>query len=70
MIEQFYAVNKKTSEIFSHKGRYCFSEKGVVASIRNAFGVWVYNSKRLDDFSMKLVEDPIDNWEIKKVELK
>jgi hypothetical protein len=66
MIEQYYAKHKKTGEIFEHKGRYCFSEKGLIQSIRNNEGTWSwgpYPSPR------KLMNKPEMFYEIKKVVL-
>ena len=65
MVEQFYAVNKKTGEIFCHKGRYCFSENGLIKSVRNDKGLWLHRADK-----STLVEDPMPSWEIRKVELK
>ena len=55
MIEQWYAVHKKTGEFFCRKGRYCFSEKGLLQSIRNDL--------KWSRFSF------VSDWEMRKVEL-
>ena len=67
MIEQWYAKHRVTGEIFCHKGRYCFSEKGLLQSLRN--------EKKWDDWwseRRSTVRKPflMSDWEIKKVELK
>ena len=63
MIEQWYAVHKVTGEIFCHKGRYCFSEKGLLQSLRNErkWADWWYVEGKgkpflLSDFEMKRIE--------------
>jgi hypothetical protein len=66
MIEQWYAVHKTTGEFFCHKGRYCFSEKGILQSIRNDVKWSVYS------YTKGWVQGPpdsVDNWEIRKVKL-
>lgn len=65
MVEQFYAVHRDTKEIFCHRGRYCFSEKGLIQSIRNDRGLWQWSADK-----DTLISDPIPEWEIKKVVLK
>lgn len=67
MIEQWYAVHKVTGEFFCHKGRYCFSEKGLIQSIKNdiKWDTW--------DIKHGFREGPIRlfvDYEIRKVELK
>ena len=67
MIEQWYAKHKVTGEIFCHKNRYCFSEKGLIQSIKNSI--------RWDDWhhSHGVRKKPIRflvDYEIIKVELK
>jgi hypothetical protein len=57
MIEQWYAVHKVTGEFFCHRGRYCFSEKGLMQSIRKEWNSWRKGYHPLD-------------WEFRKVELK
>jgi hypothetical protein len=70
MIEQWYAVHKKTGEFFCHKGRYCFSKSGLKTSIRNGYGVWEYVNPHKDyDYSQKCLDTPEDNWDFRKVEL-
>lgn len=69
MIEQWYAKHKVTGEIFCHKDRYVFSEDGLKKSIRNKYGTWVYNNKSKFDYSMKIVDNPLVDWELRKVEL-
>ena len=70
MIIQFYATNKKTGEVFCHKGRYCFSEKGLIQSIRNDCGIWHHTYRSDYSSTSKLVEDPMPDWEVRQVELK
>lgn len=64
MIEQYYAKHKITGEIFCHKGRYCFSEKGLIQSIRNDRGTWVWTKDK-----SVLFKCPMVDWEVRKVEL-
>jgi hypothetical protein len=66
MIEQYYAVHKKTGEVFCHKGRYCFSEKGILQSIRNDISRDEWGIKR--GFKTGPTRFLVD-YEIKKVEL-
>lgn len=47
MIEQWYAVHKKTGEFFEKNGRYCFSEVGLRSSIRNGYGIWEFRKVEL-----------------------
>jgi len=63
MIEQWYAKHKVTGEIFHHKGRYCFSEKGLLQSLHNEekWANWWYPKGKgepflLSDFEMKRIE--------------
>ncbi len=71
MIEQWYAVHKKTGEFFEKNGRYCFSEVGLRSSIRNGYGIWEYkNPHKKYDYSRECVDTPENDWEFRKVELK
>jgi len=69
MVEQWYAVNKETGEIFEHKGRYTFSFKGLETSIVNQRGTWKYKNKSTYDLSMECTNraDTLSQWEFKKV---
>jgi hypothetical protein len=70
MIEQWYAKHKVTGEIFCHKGRYCFSEKGLRTAVRNVWGTWEYANPHKDyDYSRKCIDSPESQWEFRKVEL-
>lgn len=66
MIEQYYAVNKKTGEVFkSNAQNYTFnSVKGIKSAINNTYGEWGIVSNKL-----VLVTSYLHNWEIKKVVL-
>jgi hypothetical protein len=68
MIEQYYAVHKSTGEVYEHKGRYVFSEKGLIQSIRNDLGTWKwsYNAGRTKS---TLLDKPELDFDIKKVTL-
>ncbi len=64
MIEQFYAVHKKTGEFFNNKGRYCFTHGGLIQSLRN--------QQNWDEWDNKWSTKEIRYWrdyEIRKVEL-
>lgn len=67
MIEQWYAKHKVTGEIFCHKGRYCFSEKGLIRSIQNSIR---WDAWRDSHGSRKGPIRLLVDYEIRKVELK
>lgn len=64
MIEQYYAKHKITGEIFHNKGRFCFSEKGLLQSLRNEkkWAEWYASRGGHKPFLMS-------DYEIKRIEL-